>query len=224
MEYIDLKILAVTRMLNQICVAGIDDDLKWRRPVRRSTLNILLSDIFDNNTCIIKNYNQVRFRFECNLNNVPHSEDFSINTEYKPILINELSIDDLRSDLNKIDESENFEENITSYLIENNRSLALIKPDEITGFTWFKSLNDKYQPRIQFELNNEKYDFSCTDLKWRAYGKSIANIKNVEELIKERDIYFAIGLTRKFMDKYWPMVVGIHILPDYECKINYKSL
>jgi len=46
------------------------------------------------------------------------------------------------------------------------------------------------------------------------------------QLLKEREVYLTIGLTRRpFQGRIWPMVVGFHIIPDLEnIEIDYNNL
>jgi hypothetical protein len=34
----------------------------------------------------------------------------------------------------------------------------------------------------------------------------------------------AVGLTRSFEGKFWPIVVGVHTLPDYQATVDYDNL
>lgn len=209
-------------MINEICVAGIDESHNWMRPIRQPSLNLLKSDIFQGDLCVIKNYNVVRFLSQCKLNNMPHSEDFVVNWSQKPIVIDWLD-ESTREDLFlRIDETDYVEGDITSYLLNNNRSLILIKPEEICGLSWSDSF--KYKPRIRFKFNKISYNFSCTDIKWRAYGRESKNRQCAMDMLSNNNIYFVIGLTREFKGTYWPMVVGVHMIPDIEVSIDYSNL
>ena len=64
-----------------------------------------------------------------------------------------------------------------------------------------------------------------TDLKWRALGREwLAEKGGVLELaqgaIRERltaeALYLAVGLSRSWQGEYWPLVLGVHVVPDYE--------
>jgi hypothetical protein len=39
-----------------------------------------------------------------------------------------------------------------------------------------------------------------------------------------QEIYLAVGLTRSFQGTFWPIVVGVHTLPDYEVTVDYNNL
>jgi len=223
-EYVNLKILAVTRMLNEICVAGVDESHTWMRPVRQTNLNLLKSDIFQENKCVLRNYNVVRFLSKRRLNNVPHSEDFLVDWSYKPTIIKELDPDARKILYRRMDQTKDIKNNISSYLKTNKRSLVLVKPDEINGCSWVDSFSGKYKPRIRFNVNNIPYDFSCTDLRWRAFGRESKNRSGSMDMLNTKDIYFVIGLTRKFREDYWPMVVGVHTIPDMKISIDYSNL
>jgi hypothetical protein len=33
-------------------------------------------------------------------------------------------------------------------------------------------------------------------------------------------IYLAVGLGRKWQERYWPLVIGVHVVPDYEYRMD----
>jgi len=95
-------------------------------------------------------------------------------------------------------------------------------------------------PKITFRINslhvkNQKgNDLSCTDLKFRAFAKDLLKKKKLtsltltgnqlQEMLKFDKIFVAIGLTGKFRDEYWPMIIGFHTIPDYKQEVDYDNL
>ena len=223
-EYVNLNILAVTKMSNNVCIVGVDENNSWMRPVKSAYSNPSVSDIFHGNQCVIKTYNVVSFLANNKLTNYPHSEDFIANWSFKkPKFIKGLNLHERNELFFNIDESEKINEDITSYLLENNRSLILIKPNKIIRCSWINSYDNKYKPRISFLLNEKFYNFPCTDLGWRAIGRYY-NMPKCVDLLNNNDVYFVIGLSRKFNEEFWPMIVGVHAIPEIEIEINYSNL
>jgi hypothetical protein len=74
---------------------------------------------------------------------------------------------------------------------------------------------------------------SVTDLKWRALGRSwlghegghlALNQEALYERLDAEALYLAVGLSRNWKGEYWPLVIGVHIVPDYAVKIDRQCL
>jgi hypothetical protein len=72
-----------------------------------------------------------------------------------------------------------------------------------------------------------------TDLKWRALGRAWLpagggwvdfDEGDLEARFGIRNIYLAAGLTRAYKGAFWPMIIGVHTLPDYEATVDYDNL
>ncbi len=37
-------------------------------------------------------------------------------------------------------------------------------------------------------------------------------------------VYLALGLSRGFQGKLWLIVIGVHVVPDYQVEIDYSNL
>lgn len=70
---------------------------------------------------------------------------------------------------------------------------------------------------------------SVTDLKWRALGRSwlgeegghlALDQRALFERLNAQALYLAIGLSRNWKGEYWPLVIGVHAVPDYEAVID----
>ncbi|MGQ9627476.1 MAG: hypothetical protein ACUVV0_11300 [Anaerolineae bacterium] len=126
-------------------------------------------------------------------------------------------------------------------LTERSCSLCLLKPHCIWGRFSLDSPYGKYEARLGFFLEGEssrygsleKGGLPVTDLKWRALGRLWLRKRGVrldfdDQRLKERlnvkEIYLAVGLTRPYKGEYWPMVIGVHTVPDYEAPIDYNNL
>ena len=46
----------------------------------------------------------------------------------------------------------------------------------------------------------------------------------LKNLLGYGQVFIIIGLTTLFRGENWPMIIGIHTLPDYTQNINYNDL
>lgn len=220
----EITILVVSKMLRKACVAGVNAEMEWCRPVRLPDYNFYLREI-NPRTGHIQKGNVLRFQVNELLNNTPHSEDFSIRSNTPITLIRTLDRSELINLASEADESDNILEsnlNIKDYLINSNRSLCVIKPDNINGQTYIDTYDNSYKPKIQFEFNDGNLNLSCQDIHWRALGRTDRGREIQREILEENDVYFVIGLSRFFRDDYWPLIVGIYPLPNIE--IDYGNI
>jgi hypothetical protein len=77
-------------------------------------------------------------------------------------------------------------------------------------------------------------DISCTDLRMRALGRSLLVGKPVETEVRlneedfrrrgKHETYLAVGLSRLYQDKHWPLIVGVHSIPELDVEIDYARL
>jgi hypothetical protein len=47
---------------------------------------------------------------------------------------------------------------------------------------------------------------------------------DLESKLGVREVYLAVGLTRSFQGAFWPIVIGVHTVPDYEAIVDYDDL
>ena len=120
------------------------------------------------------------------------------------------------------------------------RSLCLIKPDSIKGCFRLDAYSGKYQARMAFKVGGRTYRVShakgglpVTDLKWRALGRAWLpeeggwtdfDARDLEARYGIQEVYLAVGLTRSFEGKCWPIVIGVHTVPDYEAEVDYDNM
>jgi hypothetical protein len=220
----ELTILVVSKMLRKACVAGVNTEMAWCRPVRLPDYNLYLRDI-NPRTGYIQKGNVLRFQVNEFLNNTPHSEDFTVTSNTPITLIRTLDGAELTNIVSEVDESDNIVEsnlNIKDYLINSNRSLCAIKPDNIIGHTDIDTYDSRYKPKIHFEFDSSILNLSCTDIHWRALGRTEAGRVIQNERLEDDDVHFVIGLSRLFLSDYWPMIVGIYPLSNIG--IDYGNL
>jgi hypothetical protein len=119
------------------------------------------------------------------------------------------------------------------------RSLCLVKPSNLCAHLELDAYSGKYQARMSFVLKRDgqrgqatidiwrtdKAGIPVTDLKWHALGKSwlgkdggrltVGN-DDLYARLEAKTIYLSLGLSRIWRGKCWPLVVGVHVVPDYQ--------
>ncbi|MCP4544563.1 MAG: hypothetical protein GY832_46230 [Chloroflexi bacterium] len=64
-----------------------------------------------------------------------------------------------------------------------------------------------------------------TDIQWNELGRTWLGEKGGRlmldhetflERLNADTIYLVVGLGRKWQERYWPLVIGGHVVPDYE--------
>jgi len=125
-------------------------------------------------------------------------------------------------------------------LVHHRRSLCLIRPDEVRARFSMDARSGKYEARMSFTLGDLQHDransprgIPVTDIKWRALGRA-GFCGSVGELVLDgselavrlgaTDIYLALGLSRGYRGQFWLMIVGVHVVPDYEIAVDYHNL
>ena len=87
--------------------------------------------------------------------------------------------------------------------------------------------NAQYQQReqeAQIKLAADQYKQQLVNQGWaedqaQAYSQLQAQNAILERLTAEA-IYLAVGLSRSWQGEYWPLVVGVHVVPDYDMVVG----
>jgi hypothetical protein len=236
----DLTILAVTRMHGGVCTAGIDDSGKWIRPVRpaleqRSVQQgitdycLLPIDFFHGGKSHLLSMGITRFWLDAHRPAPPHTEDWTIDLTRKPESIRKLSMEEqsaflaahVEPDLGTLDSSQE-------------RSLGLYRPESFVFSFGLNRQGEDVVARATFKIGDrEMVDVGCTDLKVRALGRLLLQKSARHESVLrdedfhrrgKRETYLAVGLSRLYNNKHWPIVVGVHSIPELDVEIDYARL
>jgi hypothetical protein len=117
-------------------------------------------------------------------------------------------------------------------LVHHARSLCLVEPEQVWARFSLDTYSGKYETRMGFVLDGEvnhpravsRRGVSVTDLKWRGLGLSwlgedggtlTLDHEALLERLSVEAIYLVVGLSRHWQGEYWPLVVGVHVVPDY---------
>jgi len=231
----EITILAVSRLSDGVCVAGITDDGQWIRPTRPnqndSWRQLEFDDCKDNRGhWVLRKGNRVRIHLIKQIPFRAHSEDWLIGDQ-KPQLVKELSADDYQAVCEKFTEESLDEVDCK----DAERSLILIHPSKITSFSFAVEMNwerqRKYVPRCNFKLGNRTYlRKGISDLEWRGYGRLVMLKHNDNCLLQAskifgqndtKDCWFTVG--RNLLGKgFYILIVGVHLFPVRHFDMDFK--
>src|SRR5262249_1853196 len=241
-----LVMLAVTVMKTGVCIAGVRRDVPgvWIRPVRDFG-SVLLGDITypASLMCLGKQMGQRRVMRPFDLVELtlgrpqrepPHVEDWTCDfVRARPHLLGVLPESE-RAAL--LDAACCPPEAIWR---QGTRSLGMLLVDDLSATFQHDEYTGKYEARIGFSaLPPGPTSAPCTDLKWRALGRRLLAARDISRgadnlhtltldsaelrtLLRVECIWLALGLTRNFKGANWPLIVGVHTLPDYEADVDY---
>ena len=227
----EVLIMAMTQMRSGICTAGFvaadSGQLEWVRPVKEHR-SLLPGDMTTRDGELIRMDDVVDLAL---LNRRPqdnHVEDWITDFVHRrPRIVRRLTGDRRARFL-----AEHCDPNPAEVLVDPVRSLCLIHPDDLWASFSLDRYSGKFQARMGFHLPAAPNldaaadrGISVTDLRWRALGQRwLADGPPVLHLSRNElrtrlptdDIYLSIGLSRPYQGRQWPLVIGVHCVPDYE--------
>ncbi len=226
----EVLILALTKMVSGVCTAGFTSDpdpvtgLRWVRPVRQFG-TLLPGDLTDADGRMVQCGDVVELNLLRPHPDPPHVEDWITDfVHHRPRLLRRL-------------EGEKRERFFDRYLdrapedvlVHQTRSLCLVRPERVWARFSLDSYSGKYEARMGFVLPGDanhpqaasQRGVAVTDLKWRALGRSWLGADGGRltldhdalcERLGSDAIYLAVGLGREWQGRYWPLVVGVHVV------------
>jgi len=236
----ELLLLAVTRMLGGVCVAGMTADpdpltgLRWVRPVREHG-QVLLGDITTAQGSVLRPFDVAALHFLRPRPQPPHAEDWTVDWRQRPVVVRRLEGERRRAFLAKYLDAD------PCHVLDNQeRSLCLVRPDRVAGCFSLDAYTGKLEARLSFVVAGRPYHGSfaqgglpVTDLKWRALGRAWLPPEggwldfdegDLEARLGVREVFLAVGLGRSFQGACHTLVVGVHTVPEYEVVVDYDNL
>lgn len=237
----EVLVLAMTRMRSGICTAGFTTQpdavtgLRWVRPVKEHD-TLLLGDMTDETGRVVQCSDVVALNLKKPRSEPPHTEDWLTDFVYqRPRLLRRLHGEPrarfLASRLDRAPQD---------VLVYQTRSLCLIRPDEMQARFAMDPYSGKYETRLSFRLGSLRHErgssprgVPVTDMKWRALGRTwlaessgelAFDRSELADRLQATAMYLALGLSRGYQGRYWLMVIGVHVVPDYEVVIDYNNL
>jgi hypothetical protein len=230
----EVLIMAMTQMRSGICTAGftLDPDpvtgLRWVRPVRDFD-TLLTGDMTDADGRLVCCNDVVELELLSPRPDPPHVEDWLTDfIHHRPRLLRRLE-GEKRASLF----SRHLDRAPEDVLIQHTRSLCLVRPEDVWAWFSLDRYSGKYEARMGFVLAEDanhsraasRRGVSVTDLKWQVLGRTWlgdrgGHLSLDHDALYERlgadKVYLAIGLSRNWQGDYWPLVIGVHVVPDYE--------
>lgn len=244
-----LVMLAVTKMQTGVCIAGVrrDDPAIWVRPVRDFG-SILLGDVTyppipgaagAPSRRVMRPFDVVEFALGHARHEPPFVEDWTCDFAHRrPRLLATLPASERAALLDAAACPP------AALFTQERRSLGALAVEHLTAKFHLDTYSGKYEARLAFAgLPASDADAPCTDLKWRALGRrllqghlavheeqggvralTLADAELRAALGGVERVWLALGLSRAYRGRSWPLVVGVHTLPDYEADIDYSIL
>lgn len=228
----EVLVLAMTRMLSGICTAGVTREpdpeagLRWVRPVRDFG-PVLPGDMIDADGRPVQCCDVIELHLLAPRPDPPHVEDWTTDfVRHRPRLLRRLEGEKrarfFAKYLDRVPED---------VLVYQTRSLCLVQPEQVWALFSLDTYSGKYEARMGFLLAGDanhpraasRRGVAVTDLKWQALGRSWLGKRGgrlaldhdaLFERLNAEALYLVIGLSRSWQGEYWPLVVGVHAVPD----------
>jgi hypothetical protein len=231
-------------MKTGVCIAGVraDEPSIWVRPVREFG-TVLLGDITYPGSGsspgatrrVMRPFDLVEFQFDRHRPDPPHVEDYSCDfSRNHPRLVGVVP-EESRAALLAASATAP-----AAIWDEATRSLGSLAVEQFTATFTADAYTGAYEARLSFlGMPAGASSVACTDLKWRALGRSLfsnaahtgdmTTLTLTSEQLNEalggpRAWWLALGVTRTYRGRPWPLVVGAHALPEYEATVDYSAL
>jgi len=237
----EILILAVTRMTGGVCLAGMAAEshpatgLRWVRPVREHG-HVLLGDITTVQGQVLRPFDVAEFALLRHTPEPPHVEDWTADfVRHRPRVVRALEGERRAAFLQR-----HLDRAPTEVIESQQRSLCLLRPELLTGRFTLDAYTGRFDARIAFMLAGKTYagqrgsgGLPVTDLRWRAMGRAwlgnaggaaTFDATDLEQRLGVQELYLTIGLARLYEGRCWPMVVGVHAVPDLQITVDYDDL
>jgi hypothetical protein len=222
-----LTLLAVTRMRSGLCAAGIDPQAgKWIRPVKEFG-SLQSNDLLYPDRTPLSVFDQTQLTLLSARPQPPHVEDWTCDfVRDRPQRQGALRGAARAAFLERYAEQE-----AAPVVTHHVRSLILLPVSDFTAAFTFDPATRKLDARLLCPAVGLAAPVPVTDLRWRALGRvryadtngrplSWAQLR--ADLGAER-AYLALGLSREFEGRIWPLVIGIHLVPDFEVEVDWRN-
>jgi hypothetical protein len=248
-----LAMLAVTVMKTGVCIAGVRPGSPgtWVRPVREFG-SVLLGDITypashpppagspsaSAPRRVMRPFDLVELTLSRARPNPPHIEDFACDFAHaRPRLIATVPEPERAALLDAAAATPD------AIFVRGSRSLGTLALDDLTASFTHDGYTGGYETRLAFAgLPPGVASVPCTDLKWRALGRQLLAERGqigpgaeprtltlagdeLRSALGSADRWWVVlGVGRFYQGRHWPLIVGVHTLPDYATEVDYATL
>jgi len=215
-------LLAISKLYNtRVNLVGIDENHRWIRP-----MPVYQSDIFAQEKKVFEIFGVTELVLNDWWGSAPRPEDrfYVRNPQILPQLIKVLD------EKEKVKLLRALVDDSVDSIFSRGRTLGLVKA-VVKDVNFRRNPYNplEYEARLVFEdtVGNMSYNWMVTDFMWHKTfqdfirenpGKLSNRLKDMRQILKTRESYFVIGLTRIFLEYpgpyggCWPQVLGIIIL------------
>jgi hypothetical protein len=225
----DLVLLAVTRMLSGVCIGGVPPGGgPWVRPVK-SFGCLQLGDIRYADGTLMQPFDIVSLNLLSPHPDPPHIEDVLCDF-VRPRPERQGRLDGAQRALLL---EQCLDPRPAETWCQGSRSLTLFEPDALTAAFSYDSYSEKFEGRIAWPGYDRPGGAPVTDLKWRALGREWTargahhqqyDLPALRRRLGFERLFLAVGLSRTYQSQFWPIIVGVHLLPDYEATVDERRL
>jgi hypothetical protein len=224
-----LALLAVTKMLSGVCIGGVPPaGGPWIRPVKAFG-TLLPGDIRYLDGTMMAPFDIVELNLLKHRPSVPHVEDWTCEfVRPRPRRVRHLPEAERRALLETCLDAQ-----VQAAWEARKQSLALLRPSSLTAHFSLDPYSSRCEARLSFPGCGQPEGCSVTDLRWRALGRRLLgpeggertlSLDDLRETLRCQEVYVAVGLSRSYQGQFWPIVIGIHCLPDYPIEIDPQNL
>jgi hypothetical protein len=233
----EILLLAVTKMLSGLCIGGVvPGEGRWVRPVKEFG-SILWGDLKLPDGQIMRPFDIVSLSLKRPRPQPPHVEDVLCDfVRPRPQRVRRVPEEE-REALLRAALDPHPEEVWTRH----DRSLTLFRPLDLSASFFHDDYSGKFEARIAWPGCGADRGHPVTDLRWRALGRALlphggercltwpelqsgAHLAGAAASTPPRSVYLAVGLSRSYQGQYWPIVAGVHLLPDYNVTLDERQL
>ncbi len=238
----EATILAVSRRDNGVCIAGVDENLNWLRPVKARIL--VLADIMLNDNMCISPSCVYDFSTGKADPSGYQKENYIIDENTRITHVKSLMDAERERLFSMLSENSMIASNpgldMCTLLKVKNRSLIMLGPVALDSVE-LRNEDEEVKARVDFSVggvsikNQNGRSLPCTDLRFLAFAKDFLEQMNapylrlngahVKRLLNTERFFIVVGLTAElWKGDYWPMAVAINTVPEYGQSIDYAAL
>ncbi len=225
----ELVLLAVTKMLSGVCVGAVrPGGGPWIRPVKAFG-SILPGDICYADGTWMEPFDLVDLNLLRARPDPPHTEDWGCDfVRPRPRRIRGLELEERRRLLHQMTQSGDL-----AAWEERRQSLAVLVPASVRVHFSLDPYSTRYEARLQWPGGGKPEGHPVTDLRWRALGRRLLPPSGGEltlgspelaERLGCEEVFLGVGLSRSYQGEFWPIVIGVYCIPDYEVNLDPAHL
>ena len=229
-----MTILAVSRISDGVCVAGVTDTGRWIRPTREHPDGWRQLEYSDCRNAkgkwVIRKGNRVAVSVKKRISRVEdgHTEDFLVG-DRPPELLEVLEEDEYRGICTKAEGAD------TSVIEETRRrrSIMIVRPDSVHDFSFCVEITRsgarRYCPRCSFTIGRQPYRrVVISDAEWRACGRQRQFFQSpcitwpqICRHLAVEDCRLTLG-GNLVGDKPYLLISGVHLFPVRRFPLDFE--